>query len=992
MENQEWSNDRHYNNQIGGQPNKLYDKQGYDNYKTKGKKTGGVKGKRNEFGDNNNYRQNQDPKFSKNQNPTKNQSIGYPSNSNPNLIIAPNLTGQNIVQNNNNITTNNQERIGFNNKNEFMGNFNNDNSPQEHTSNPINLVNTSSQPILNQNYQVRNNNKNYKYNNYNNFQNVQGNPSLPRNQLNPGQGPVQGNINNQINQNPNYTSQRPQGPQGPQGAINNGYINKNNLTINNNTYQNITTFFTPNTGNQNFNSNYSGTNGNNKFSNNSTSRSNTNNFNNTGIDFDSEPSHFSMNESLNEEILNLSQSLSTNDKDVGNSNISVLEKSKDKKNFKNIQETLKSNTHNKPEKQVVPNQVAIPNKSNPLIIQKIDDHSINNSINISNISQIQNFEDTSDKITNPQLKDYSGAQLNSNVIESGYVPNNIPNNNNNNNYIYPHFNNYQNSYQRGDQNSNYPYPHSNIQGNYPQKINNDMYGNNNYHPNFFNQQPFYNNMPMFNPNNMVDQQNYGYNNQGNLYFGGNDNFQKPGMQGGMRNNITRSLNQSNNNLNPLIPKTVSSGQLNQNQNPNNISNISITPNMSQSVNVNNQYPNQFINQNINNPNFNQFQDNKKFNPQNKNQNPIFYNNPININNNINNVNNMGNISNYDNKNIKNINANINPNVNNNIAFNPNRNTNINNSANFIKNTNNNLPNNIPNNNFNNSSNINNVKRNTHDNILNSMTIAPTHFQPNKIKKVKSDNDILIHYADNDSMNSSNSINAQQQMSNFGQKATLPYEGMMRMNIAPKGTNNQWSNTYFNSNISNVENDYTRFQNQNQYEVNKNKDNEMNNLKNNLVDGTPNFANFYIQSDQAQTESTKSNISNVSNQPVQNVLTINIKLKNSVKQIQLQVNDDVQKVVMNLIQQNNLSPELIKPIYDKINTAIMSIKEFFCQQITSNDKKYLNYLNDIHENMNHDKIEEYERRCITDEDQDEDELGKDLEGKEVLQEELIWKTI
>ena len=247
-------------------------------------------------------------------------------------------------------------------KNEFIANFNNEHTTQDILTNPINLNNNPLSTHPNQGYQVRiNNNKPYKYNtNYNNFhQSSQSNNHSNTNQPINNQT-IQNQTNlNQMNQNPNFNRQNQS-----QSGNNNGFINKSNLTINNNTYQNITTFYTPNnpnsnTGNQgqNYSSNPTFNNSN-KFSNsgNPISRMNNSNFGTSGVsgisglsgaEFDSEPSqpsHYSMNESLNEDLLNLSLSqISQTDKEVG-SNISVLEKSKDKKNFKNIQETLKSNT------------------------------------------------------------------------------------------------------------------------------------------------------------------------------------------------------------------------------------------------------------------------------------------------------------------------------------------------------------------------------------------------------------------------------------------------------------------------------------------------------------------------------------------------------------------------------------------------------------------------------------------------------------------------
>jgi len=277
----------------------------------------------------------------------------------------------------------------------------------------------------------------------------------------------------------------------------------------------------------------------------------------------------------------------------------------------------------------------------------------------------------------------------------------------------------------------------------------------------------------------------------------------------------------------------------------------------------------------------------------------------------------------------------------------------------------------------------------------------------KFKKVNSDNNINCNFSDNEnnnntdnniatnntnnSVNNNNNnsglnvigMNSQQQMYNtFNQKSNLMSNNHQHLSMLRNPVRNNLTihinshlhdpqseimvpqgNVPSNNNLNDKEKDNTIFNIQN-----SKSETEFNQLTNNLHDHTPNFTDFYTQTEM------KGDYIELN----QNVLSINIKLKDCIKIINLRLNDDIPKVVINFINQNNLKKDLLKPISDKIHTAIKSIKNFFCQHISTNDKQYLNYLNNIHESILEDNIDKFDRRYLTDgcdrEDLEEDNIS------------------
>jgi len=751
--------------------------------------------------------------------------------------------------------------------------------------------------------------------------------------------------NNFTSTNPNYQSQGPGQPTAP----NRGFVNKNNLTINNNTYQNITTFYTPGANNLGvFNNNFiggvgCGNSSSNKFSSNNiggttSSSQNPTNYNSIPMELEID-SQLSVNESFNEDLVYINQTLNQGgEKDTNNNNILLLEMQKGKKDFKNIQETLKSNKKEKP------SMINNPNNFQQILnnTSKVHFPSINYSSNHPSL-----MEESSNTLSTPNIQSnfpIQPIQYDANIFDdleekmqdskntnSNQNNNNINNLNNyeqlglltnippinscmNSNLIYPQSFNYQNphSYQRVVDPNNYPYGHPNLMpSNNQPKMNNYQ-----PQPNFLNQPNYFNNMQMFNQNNMIDH-NYPLNmntniNPGNLFFGTGTDSQRHKIN---NNNIIQHPPQDKSSSSNIIPNVY-------------------TP-KSYEMNKQRHYRDKPINNNpiVYPPSNNKvmFQPNQMPTPNTSNLN-----------------------TNYDNNN---------GNINSAFPFNQNNQSRMGyNNNNFMGKPNyNNSNSNSKRNNFNES------------NILTNFNIQGNQKFLNKLKKVNSFNDILTinHSSSTISEADYNSGIPTEQVNNNNNAYTLTSHDEQQSNFPEQiNTNNQNNSTYNhphyqnNQNNHNLNDKYNLSQDQNLNIVNAMKP------LSNEVDSTLNFSNFYSKSDNKN----------------MNVLNICIKLKDSVKNIELKEGEDIYNVITSFIDQNNLSKDLIKPIYSKINLAIVSVKKFFCQQVSEKDKSYLNYLNNLQQYLENEKNPElFERFCLTDDQ-------KDKEREVVFMEENSFKTI
>ena len=81
----------------------------------------------------------------------------------------------------------------------------------------------------------------------------------------------------------------------------------------------------------------------------------------------------------------------------------------------------------------------------------------------------------------------------------------------------------------------------------------------------------------------------------------------------------------------------------------------------------------------------------------------------------------------------------------------------------------------------------------------------------------------------------------------------------------------------------------------------------------------------------------------SNQNPQTLLAISIKLKDAIKLLEIKQGEDISIVIKTFIESNNIDKEFINPILSKLNTAIRKISNFFTKELSTEDQHYLGYL-------------------------------------------------
>ena len=258
--------------------------------------------------------------------------------------------------------------------------------------------------------------------------------------------------------------------------------------------------------------------------------------------------------------------------------------------------------------------------------------------------------------------------------------------------------------------------------------------------------------------------------------------------------------------------------------------------------------------------------------------------------------------------------------------------NYNNNTNIIYGNSLNKPGNLNKRNINNNQN-NNIYNNSNPNPNNTINPNINNSQgqiQGKMKYVKSDKNLFSNF-DQTELNSNQDLKS----------SNNPNKNW-------KGYNNNPS--HFNANYSNS----SRYNNLNNNSISKINDGE---------DSTYNDEKYFGNDDYSQKEpgSTFSSVDNIESnlyqnqfksQPNNSYIKIIIKLKDKFETIELQKEDDILLQAKEFCSKNNMSPDLIKPIYNYINQSLNSLKVILEKKV---DEKLM-------ENLNTAKLKYDEVKC------------------------------